>query len=98
MRKTQEEKDLEYFEKMKKSIIDDIKRWRDICAIMWCICRYSDWRKNKLQLIWDEYHPKQIKELTEFEILTEIRLQNMIKNNIFPFDNLPKELVIKPLW
>ena len=37
MRKTQEEKDLEYFEKMKGFILDDIKRWRDISSIMWSI-------------------------------------------------------------
>ena len=98
MKKTKEEIDLEYFEKMKNFILDDIKIWRDISVIMWSINRYSEWWKSKLQAIYDEYHPKQKKELTEFEILTELKLQNMIKNNVFPFDNLPKELKIKPLW
>lgn len=55
MRKTQEEKDLEYFEKMRDSIIRDIENWRNISAIMWSINRRWDWWKNKLESIIDEY-------------------------------------------
>ena len=47
-RKTEEEKNLEYFDKMKDSIKEDIKRWRDISAIMWSINRYWEWWKSKL--------------------------------------------------
>ena len=86
MRKTQEEKDLEYFEKMKVSIIDDLKRWRHPSAIMWSINRTTDWWKNKLQWLHKEYFPEKQIELTEFEILTEFKLKYMIENKIFPFD------------
>jgi len=56
MKKTQEEKDLEYLEKMKKCIIEDIERWRDISAILWSINRNSDWWKNKLQEMEDWFY------------------------------------------
>lgn len=85
--KKQEEKDLEYFEKMKDWILKDIKRWRDVFAIMWSINRTNYWWKNKLELLHNKYFPKKEIELTEFEVLTELKLKNMIENKIFPFDN-----------
>lgn len=48
MKKTEEERNLEYFEKMKNSITEDLKRWRHIIAIMGSINRWSEWWKNKL--------------------------------------------------
>ena len=51
MRKTEEEKDLEYFEIMKESIVLDLMNWRHIWAIMWSINRTNDWWRNKISTL-----------------------------------------------
>jgi hypothetical protein len=108
MNNKQGEKDLAYLNKMYKSIIEDLKRWRDIIAIMWSINRTTEWWKNKLKELEKEFWPKP-KEKTleekefdlkhkEFMNKIDLKLNYMIRNWISPFDNMPKEITINPLW
>ena len=55
-RKTQEEKDVEYFEKMKKSIYKDLEWGRDPHAICWSIGRTSEWWINKITNLRNEVY------------------------------------------
>ena len=61
-RKTQEEKDDEYFERMKDTIMEDIKRWRSPHALAGSIGRYNQtWidrltkLRNEIYLEWEKW-------------------------------------------
>lgn len=60
-RKTQQEKDDEYFEKMKDTIIRDLRDGRDPHSLAWSIGRYNkEWverltkLRNEIYLEWKE--------------------------------------------
>lgn len=59
-RKTQLDRDIEYFERMKSTIYRDLSDWRDISALLGSIARSGDWWVNKLkevkkEVLWERY-------------------------------------------
>lgn len=78
---------------LEKDLLDSkYKKWEILLS------QYRDW----LYELEKKYFPDKLLNLKEKQDelieFSDIKLKTIIENNIFPFNDLPKENILTPLW